>query len=78
MLSRILPAAIGSRVEIPNDESGLMGRIEAHGFSAEHVDERRIVLRRRATNERLRGVAVAERMKPLTADLEARIRILPC
>lgn len=76
MLSSLLPEKIGARVEIPNDESGLMSKIEAYGFFAEHVDGKRIVLQRRASNDALRGGAIAERAKPVSIDIARRIRVL--
>jgi hypothetical protein len=77
MLSSVLPENIGARIEIPNDESGLLRKVEAHGFFAEHVDEARIILRRRAGNDALRGAAVEERAKPVGGELARRVRVLP-
>lgn len=76
MLSPHLPQKIGARIEIPNDESGLMARVEAFGFFAEHIDGERIVLRRRVPNEALRGRAAIERAKPMSAEMISRIRVL--
>lgn len=77
MLATILPERIGARVEIPNDDSGLMAKIEAHGFFADHIDGARIIMSRKVTNETLRGSAVIERAKLVSADLARRVRILP-
>lgn len=76
MLSSLLPERIGACVEIPNDESGLMSQIEAYGFFIEHVDKVKIVLRRRVSNDALRGRAIADRAKPVSLDVAKRIRIL--
>ncbi|WP_342364239.1 hypothetical protein [Terrarubrum flagellatum] len=76
MLSTLLPQRIGSRIEIPNDESGLLYAVEAFGFFTEHVDEEKIVLRRQAPNEALGGAAATTRAQPVDGDLANRIRVL--